>query len=170
VTTPRIVLIVAVTLGVAASGSAQEKGGKKKQPKPAVATTLPSDPPPTFMLVTEVDAEARQLTLHYRVSIPVIETREVEVEIDGMKVRQTQTFTVLRAEDRRTVMLLDGIVAAAGGKPLKTDDEWKALRGRIIVVAHPGGKLDPAYAKLLSKDTVTIEHKPAEGAPAKLEP
>lgn len=155
-----VALGIAILLSAARSEGQEPKPAKKKRAK-AAAQTLPAGPLPSFMLVTKVDTEARQLELLYRVAVPVTATREVEVEIDGKKVRKTEVFTTFRNEDRVQTLSLDGIVASAGGEALEGDDAWKALRGQIVAVAS-GEKLDPAYAKLLSKETVVIETKPVK--------
>jgi hypothetical protein len=157
------VLGVAILL-TAARGNGQEPKPLKKKRAKAAAQTLPAGSPPSFMLVAKVDTDARQLTMLYRVAVPVTATREVEVEIDGKRVRQTEAFTMLRDEDRMQLLSWDAIVATAGGKALDDDDAWKALRGQIVVVTS-GEKLDPAYARLLGKETVVIETKPAKPRP-----
>jgi hypothetical protein len=165
VTVIRIALGLVILLAAASSGQAQEqKAVKQRRAKRAAALEPPAGPPPTFMLVSKVDTDAGQLTLHYRQAVPVMETREVEVEIDGMKVRQTRVYTVMRSEDRAQLLSFDTIVSTAGGKTVETDDAWKALRGQIVLVTS-AEKLDPAYVKLLSKDTVTIETKPTKPQP-----
>jgi hypothetical protein len=63
------------------------------------------------------------------------------------------------------ILGFDLIVAAADGKTLETEAEWNALRGQVVVVAPSGGKIDPVYAKLLRKETVTIQPKPGGKQP-----
>jgi hypothetical protein len=155
---------VVILLATAASGQSQEpKPVRNKRAKPPAAA-LPVGPPPSFMLVSGVNLEARELTMLHRVMVPVVVEREVEVEVDGMKVRERRAVTVLQQEERTQLMSLDHIVASAGGKRLESDEAWKALRGQIVLVTSTE-KLDPAYAKLLSKDAVTITTKTSKRQP-----
>jgi hypothetical protein len=146
-------LATSVFAAFAASGSADD-------PAP------PSSPPPSFVFITEVNAEKEDAIFNYTVLIPVLEEVAVKVvdPATGKIVEETQTVTTYRAEQRAQVLALRELrIISPSGKVVPTDEALKKLAGRIVVDARNG--IDERYLKLFKDDVLILVRRAEEESP-----
>ena len=122
------------------------------------ATKLPVGPPPTMVVLSNVDTKTGVLTSVKTVTeaVPVTEVREVNVA--GMI--QKQTVTVYKYVSKQVViqMALDKIdVYDVKGEKVKREDALKRLgTGSVVVMSTNGEKVASAYLRILKDDTLVF--------------
>jgi len=66
-------------------------------------------------------------------------------------------YTPVYEEQARSIEVRSAEVFEAGGTKLKSDDVLKRVTaGTVVVMSADGKKVDPAYLRLLAKDTLVI--------------
>lgn len=65
----------------------------------------------------------------------------------------------VRGEYKDVIPLYRLVVTSADGKAIPAK-EWDKLAGKVVLMVSGDGPLDPAYAKLLAKDTIVLSTLP----------
>lgn len=123
----------------------------------APATARPQTPPPRFVVVADVEPKKNLLRLLTWETRMEVMQRVVEVEKDGMKVKQTQVVTVENARESDLHLPLDRVIAvSASGQRIAGAAAWRAARGRVMVLPYRNQPADAAYTATLGRDTFVI--------------
>ena len=124
----------------------------------SVAYGQPSAPAPIFKTVTSTNPKKGVIVFRETVykNVPVL--KEIEVNVNGQKVKKTVTETVTIAEERLVeVNATKSRVITADGKQLPIDEVWKRVKANTVVV-FSGDHQTPAqeYLRTLSAEAVVI--------------
>jgi hypothetical protein len=124
----------------------------------------PKGTPPQFVFVSGVDKDKGVLKIQTGVSVPVEKTVTQEVVINGKKVPQVVRVTEYQLSLKEESLTLASFrVLDAQGKEIEGDDGWKKLADGKLMLRQAGSEpIDPAYLKLLAKDTLILAPKPSK--------
>jgi len=139
-------------------------------PAPADEPAVPpKGTPPQFVFVSGIDKDKGTLKIQTSVAVPVTKSITVEMVINGVKVKQVVNVTEYQISTKEESYALDSFrVLDAQGKEIDADVAWKKLADGKLMLRHAGPEpLDPAYLKLLAKDTLILAPKPAKEMPPK---
>jgi hypothetical protein len=139
----RMAVAVVAVLGLASGASGKDP------------VTFPKGQSPQFVKVVGLDAGKTALRVHYAVMVPVV--TPVRVPVDNGTRFEVRKVTKYRQVVEEQLISLKGLRAVtAGGKKVGGAKGWKALEGKIVALVRGSEGLDPAYVKLLAKDTVIL--------------
>jgi hypothetical protein len=111
----------------------------------------PKGHPPQFMVIKDVNMEAKQLVTTSWVM------GNLAIKKDGDKVILSQDV-----QQRDNNVALDSVnISTVGGKKIDGEAALKALKGQVVVVTNLES-VDPLFLKALAKDTIVITNKPAK--------
>jgi hypothetical protein len=124
----------------------------------AIAQEAPKGPAPILKVVTSVDS-AKGL-IHFKVAVTryVPVAKEIEVEANGQKVKQTVTeFVAEVREETHAIETAKSRIIAPNGKQIPNEDLWKRVKANTVVVISGDGNAPAAeYLRTLHPDTVVI--------------
>jgi hypothetical protein len=150
------ILFLLVAVLIAEPGAAQDK------------LEFPKGAPPQFVMVAGFDPAKDVLLLQSAQSVPVLEAREEKREeervVEGKTIKVPVTVTVYKMTYKITyaeirVPMTRHQAMEASGKILMG---WKQVKvGSMVLLSHDMN-VDPAYRKLLAKDTIIIVPRPPE--------
>jgi hypothetical protein len=134
--------------------------------EPAV---LPKGTPPQFVFVSGIDKDKGTLKIQTAVSVPVTKSITVAMVINGVRVLQVVNVTEYQTSTKEESYALASFrVLDAQGKEIEADAAWKKLADGKLMLRQAGPEpLDPAYLKLLAKDTLILAPIPAKEVPPK---
>jgi hypothetical protein len=127
----------------------------------------PQGPSPQFVTIAGVDRDNDRLLVKSVVLTAVYKTTTQIVIKNGKQVAQTKTVLEHIPRTRTTIYPLGKVqVSTVDGKKWDRKD-LERLKGKVVALVQSPTGLDPAYAKLLAKDTlvVTVQPSPSPFAP-----
>ncbi len=118
----------------------------------------PSPPAPTIHAVVEWNFQTNALVYEAIVNQAVPVTKEIVIEMDGVKRKSVVTELQLRTVKRQSSRSFKECkFTTAEGKILTADQASKlAPGGTLVIIASWGEKVDPAYLKILKPDTLVV--------------
>lgn len=120
------------------------------------AMAQPNGPPPTLKIVTSVDMKKGMLFFKEVAYKPVTVTREREVDMNGVKVKQQYTEVSMIPEERvMTIDVSKSRVITTDGKQLPIDEVWKRVKANTVV-AVSGGFNTPSEGFLRALNTEVL--------------
>jgi hypothetical protein len=127
----------------------------------------PEGPAPKFVTVEKYDKDKDILQARAVEQVAVTEAVPVKVVIMGREATEIRSVTRMVSRAVVTAHALKGSQFFDGaGKKLKDDEARDRLKaGRTVLLAPTPQAPDPAYLKVLAKDTLIIAPGPPEPAP-----
>src|SRR5262249_57340593 len=118
--------------------------------------------------VAEASSGNGVIVCHYIVEATKIVFVEREFDLGGGK-KQVQRFQVpetVREIRQVRVVVKDAQISTAAGQRLEGNELWKRVKpGDVVVVSADGGMIDPAFLRVLTRDTLVIVTPRQPGPP-----
>jgi hypothetical protein len=124
----------------------------------ATAQPAPSGPPPVFKVVHGADKAKGQIIFLETVTKTLPVQKQIEVIMNGVKVKQLVTELVLVQETRTTAVdAAKSRVITPDGKQLPIDEVWKRLKqNTVVVISGDGNTPAQAYLRALNPETLVV--------------
>ncbi len=127
-------------------------------PAPEQKPKAPEGPAPEFATVTDTDQKEGTCTLCQIRNVPVEVEETIHRSVNGMDVVEKVLVTTYVPVTRVIRIKVVGSQITDGeGKAVPEEDAWKRLTpNTTIVLSRNGATVDPAYLRLLKKETIVI--------------
>jgi hypothetical protein len=125
--------------------------------------SFPKTTPPTFQQVREFDADRGEVQLVQPEWVPLQEKVVTKEIIEGRERLVERVVTKRAVFLKATVYkLADFEIVNGEGKKQTPNDVAGTIKERLVLVVPDESGLDPAYLKLLARDTIVFVRKKSE--------